>query len=314
MRYLATQVFLLVMNVAISLAQPLIDVPPTGLAGLQCNQPEARASCDQLVRLLYNSNIDEPAISYLVDGTFGLDTDKMMNDISTLTEGGRVLHVTFHLVSGPGQRKCRSGYSNGFAARICVKEFNKRIVFDYTLQQEYQNHAARLIPVVQFALSRGAHVYLSPMLEDNLSQGIYLHMINLILPFFPPQLNLHYLRNPGHLSDGRIPPASDKIPYGFVKEKHPNSVRAVNSWYTIMTNDGTTWAVPGGAKTRMEKISLANIRKMRDATHRRGGIFILWNGEGQGIYGGGRLPASQRKYYIYIPPQEALILNILRGK
>ncbi len=288
----------------------LYDTPPVGLAGLHCNHPKAKESCDKIVKILYDSKIDEPAINYLVDGTFGFDADRMLNDIATLSEGGRILHVGFYLVNGPAQRKCGKNYSDGFAARICYKEFNKRILSDFQLQQDYQNNAARLLPVVKFALARGAHVYLSPMLEDNLNIGAFNHMINLILPNFPPQLNLHYVRNPSSTSDGKIPPADERIPYGFVKEKHPRKVKDINVWFGVMTNDGITYDLPNGPKVNEAKISFSTVKGMRDATHNRGGLFILWSRATQGA-GGTR--AEDRNYYVYNSQNESLLKDFLRG-
>lgn len=295
-------------------ADGLLQRPPTGISMLHCNHPNATASCDAIVRTIYNSQISQPAINYLVDGTFGFSQDRMMNDIAMLTEGGRVLHVAFYLVSGPAQRMCGTKYSDGFGASTCYKTFNRAIRADHSTQVGYQLHAAKLRPVVDFALSRGAHVYLAPMLEDNMDVATYKHMMDLILPFFPPRFNFHYLRNPGHKSDGKLPPATDAYPYGFVKEKHPHNLGQVNHWYGIAVNDGVGFKLPGGARTRAKQLSFSTLRKMRDAAHKRGTIFMAWNGEFQGIYSGQRLHSSQRNYYTLNSTQEQLMVQFLRGQ
>lgn len=72
----------------------MLNYPPRGISCIQCNVPKAEAQANKLVEILYKSCIQNPAISYLVDGSFGFNEQMMGSHIASLSSNGRKPHTT----------------------------------------------------------------------------------------------------------------------------------------------------------------------------------------------------------------------------
>jgi hypothetical protein len=86
----------------------LLESPPRGLSTMYCNLDVARGQCEKLMNVVGRSCLKRPAISYLVDGTFGFNHGHINHDIHTLATSGRELNVLFYLTSGPTQRRYKT--------------------------------------------------------------------------------------------------------------------------------------------------------------------------------------------------------------
>ncbi|MCB0323318.1 MAG: hypothetical protein KDD69_07070 [Bdellovibrionales bacterium] len=271
----------------------LVTTPPRGLACLHCTQPEARNSARQIADVLSDSCLASPAINYLVDGTFGFDETFLTDQITQLTEGGRQLFVTFYLANGPAQRQYDITVVEGFGARIDPEEFRYRIQHDPALQGRYQSLVDRIVPVVRYALQRGAAVSLIPMLEDNLSDEAFRAMAELLLAVIPPDLTVAVGRNP---CPGCYSGNDHGIPPGFFEELHTDWA-GVGISNGIVTNDGRHYHSAAAPSTNAET-TLDELRAVRDAAGRNNNTFILWSAARQGLpESNGAHPLPSQRYY-----------------
>lgn len=284
----------------------LVEIPtPRGIAALHCaGIPQARTACNQIVQILYQSRISKPAINYLVDGSFGLDVNAMIQDINYLTSDGRQLTLILYLLNGAGQRSCRHPYHTGWSINICPADFNFKMHYNIdNIHQEFLDKViVPLIPVVQYAKSRNARVILVPQLEDNLDILTFEFLVILSKYYFP---DVEYMRNPGHLSD--------RIVGGYKKEIHPNS-----SSFTVrngfVTNDGASYNFPGARGDRYPKrVSVKSLKKMRNKATTLNDIFIVWKGDMQGTPNSGKKPAARRTYRIPNANESWFLTSFLWG-
>lgn len=154
----------------------LVDAQPRGIACLHCNQPEAKKQADAIVDILAKSCVKNVAINYLIDGTFGYDEAMMRRHIEKLTEGDRQLHLQLFFINGAGQKFCSTPYSNGFLARMCPNAFDAALS-GTELRPKIRRFAESRRAIVAYALSRGAKVYLAPVLEDEISNKNFYRLL-----------------------------------------------------------------------------------------------------------------------------------------
>lgn len=291
----------------------LIEGPPRGLACLHCNQPEARGQAKILSLLLRRSCLRNIAINYLVDGTFSFDEAFLFEEVEKLTANGRRLFLYFYITNGPSQRSWESTPINAFGVRMSPGEFRYRIQTDPQMQFEYQALTNRLIPVIRYALSRGAVVFLIPALEDNLSNTAFEAMLELALDVVPPDLPVAFGRNPcPNCFSGN----EGGVPDGLFLDVHHSSP-FISSRDGLVTNDGTDYLyVPNGGGNGV--LTLDDLKPIRDSSARTNNVFILWNAKRQGFPGIGdddrtvKHP-SERTYQIPSFAEREAIIEFLRG-
>lgn len=286
----------------------LIQIPtPRGLAGLHCNQPEARINCDQIVSILHDSLISKPAINYLVDGSFSFSASQMISDIDKLTQDGRELYVTFFMLNGATQRRCPT--SRGWRNDLCPDQFMNEIKYNLAFRESFKSEVvARLVPVVQFAQSRNAIVTIIPALEDNIDITSINILNQLILQLLP---NVRLGRNP--CSGDHV------IPDGSIIEIHPGTENEVWCSNCQVINDGDTYDLPGDAALNYydsypDKTTWEELKRMRDKSVAFNNVFQLWKADVQGLGSYNAPDAAGRWYRPFSPQDIADITGFLRGK
>ena len=145
-----------------------IPGPPLGVACLHCAAPGARIQAQRLAELMASSCRENLATTMLVDGTFGEDRDFLGELVRIMSQHGSRVHLYLYLGNGPWQRRYRTVPNKGFGSKISPEEFRGRIQSDSSLQESYRERLRWLEPLIGYAQSLGAIVYLLPMLEDNL--------------------------------------------------------------------------------------------------------------------------------------------------
>ncbi|MCB0324618.1 MAG: hypothetical protein KDD69_13645 [Bdellovibrionales bacterium] len=253
----------------------LLVGPPRGLSCLHCNHDRAHQQALLLSTLLFRSCLENVALNYLVDGTFGFNPDLMKQQIMLLTSGQRRLFVYFYLTNGATQRRWSSTTIDSFGVRSSPDTFRREILTDDELRYRYQALIMRLLPVLRFAQERGAVISLLPMLEDNLDRESFEAVGELTLETLPVDL---------HVAVGRSPcpncyAGNDAfIPEGYFFERHTASPY-IDHRNGVVSNDGTTYRFQGGAGVA----SLADLRSVRDAASATDNAFLLWSASRQGL-------------------------------
>ncbi len=293
----------------------LLDLPPRGIACLQCTQPEAASQADALVQILLESCIRRVAINYLVDGSFSYDQGLLERHINALTADGRELSLLFYLSNGPSQRRYKSKPLKGFGTDMSPSDFRERIQRDAALQKEYSNLVSGLLPMLQLASSRKAKILIVPMLEDNLDIESFRQMVKLVKNSIPPGIDYRVGRNPcPKCSDG----ADGEIDEGIFKETH-NMRSADNFENGVVTNDGDASVFEKDAHKGDKFISLEQLKFGRDEAGKRNSVFILWSAARQGLQQveNGSYPrrsATEREYSLPSETERQEILQFLRQK
>lgn len=286
--------------------QTLVDTPPRGLSTMHCNLDGARGQCEKLISILGHSCLKRPALSYLVDGTFGFNLNHMNHDILTLATGGREPNVLFYLTSGPTQRRYKSQTYGGYGTRISPEEFRRKIQHDGSFQAGYVNLLRRLTPLLSTLQALGGKPFVVLMLEDNLDDTSATKMHQLLMPHAPPGSRLG--RNP---CPGAYPGNGASIPTGLFKEDHACQGSSVTNG--VVTNDGKTYLLTG-QQSSYTKCDMLNIKRLRDGSAGQNNMFLFWSAPFQGLTSSSLPPPNQRNYTVPNVAQEAELINLLRGQ
>lgn len=275
----------------------LNEIPTArGLAALHCNQPEA-ANCVQIVSVLHDSLISKPAISYLVDGSFGFNSNRILSDIDSLTQDGRQLSVFFYLLNGPSQRRCPN--NRGWGNDICAPEFMRQMKGNGAYRQAFKDQVvARMVPIVQFAQKRGAVVTMIPQLEDNIDDQTFAILTQLTSEVLP---TVRIVRNgSGHSA----------VDY----EIHPCTAGEIWNYNGVVVNDGCSFDCPGENTSYPRKTSLDELRVMRDKSAAMNISFLLWKADVQGVYSWASPEPAARQYRTLSQIDIDLLKNFLLGQ
>jgi hypothetical protein len=293
----------------------LYSTAPRGLACLHCTQPEAQFQAKQIRSVLEASCLRNIAINYLVDGTFSFDHSFLIDEITSLTSGGRQLFISFYLSNGPAQRRYDTTDIHSFGTKISPEEFRRRIQGDVSLQGEYQIIVDRLVPVIRYARQRGASVGLIPMLEDNLNDQAFQSMVELTLAVVPPELTVGIGRNP---CPNCYPGNEAGIPGGVFEEFHTDWSGLVSATGRpvsggIITNDGRDYTSPAQPRPEAET-TLNELTTVRDAAGANNNSFILWSAARQGLqHTGGDFPnPAYRSYSPITNTEQRELVSFLR--
>ena len=301
--------FFLCLFPTVALAQPhLLDVPPRGIETIPCNLPEARESCRSVVFATFISGVNKPTLNYLVDGSFGFDENAMIEDIELLSRDERKPEVIFYLHSGPGQRNCQSrpvGSGFGSSYLECAGQFSRQMLTDINYQESFRKHISRLRPVIEYAFSRGAKVWIVPSLEDNLNWLVVYTMAAIAARELPVGIKL--MRNAGHTSDGVAIP-------GFGREKHLTNPKQVTFENGFVSNDGVTFTLSKMKKDKFKRrVALSTLGKVQAAAKKKGLGFILWYAPAQGLYAGStKEDPKKRDYYVLNTAEQIVLAFFLR--
>lgn len=311
-------------NVTIAFADPctsLIENPRTGLACLHCTQREARTQARILAEIMVSACIKNVATQYLVDGTFGYSQAFLAEQIATLTQGERNLFLIFFLANGAAQRNWDTTRIEEFGTKISPAEFRERIQNDKALRDEYRAIAARLRPVAEFAIERGATVGLIPQLEDNLSDAAFQAMLELTLDELgdlPVMMGRNKCFAPGYprRREPCVEGSELTVPEGVFPEAHSVGPFALISG-GVISNDGIEYESPALGSVDKAQTTLADIKNFKSVAHAAGNTFILWSGLRQGLVGNFQanpfpLP-SERTYAIPSSEEREELVTFLRG-
>lgn len=269
----------------------LFDRPYRGLALLHCNQTQARPNCEALDSAMVASCVQRLATNYLVNGTFGFVDTHMMHDINLLTAHGRKLDVTFYLLNGPGQRRFRSSSDPSYEVRVDPIKYRERIkASDFGTLAHYKANIHRVLPVVDFALNKGAVVRIVPMLEDNLDRESFEKLLEISRTEFTPRPVL-FGRNPCNCYVG----ADSHTPEGVFKEQHKSTSEGVGS-NTLVTNDGVGFEFPGESAPYPRLASVEQLASLMLQANALGSTFIFWNHSNQGLNSDALPPPASRHY------------------
>lgn len=286
---------------------------PRGLSCLHCTQPQAKEQARIIASLLFNSCLKNIAINYLVDGTFSYDPYVLKEHIDLLTSNNRTPFIFFYLSNGATQRQWDRATVDSFGVRMKPEEFRKRILTDIALQDEYRSIIARLLPLVQYAIQKGAVVSLIPSLEDNLDDTSFQKLFDIILEMLPPGLPVSAGRNP---CPSCYPGNTSGAPYGLFIEEHTiNPVPRITDG--VISNDGREYHFDEYSSSTQRKLRLEDLAPLRDNSSLSNNVFILWSGKRQGLHnyipGTTTYPEpSQRSYSKPGLSEQAAILRFLR--
>ncbi len=277
----------------------LKELSPRGISCLHCMQPEARTQANVIATTLYRSCLKNIAINYLVDGSFSFDDRLLTNQIDLLTQENRQLYLYFYITNGPAQRRWRSNIYKTLGSKISPSLFREQIRTSIALKEQYKSLVSRLEPIILYAKSRGAIVFIIPMLEDNLDDDAFESMLALTKEALSEEAaaDVFYGRNP---CPSCYRGNTRHIPEGVFQEIHTN-----NSKFSVtkglITNDGYSYCYKAGDVSGSLK-SLNNLASVRDKATELNNTFILWHGAMQGLEPkfNGYLPEPKERHY-YIP-------------
>ena len=275
----------------------LLELPAArGVACLHCLQPEARAQAETLSDILAETCLKKVAINYIVDGSFGWDEAFLKTQIDKLTTGGRELYLIFYTDNGPWRRRWKRKLGPVAVNHIEPTTYRFLLLFDPTIRDSYRAVVDRVVPIMGYAGSLGAHLHLST-LEDNFDDLSFQEWFNLTGERVPPWLPVSYGRSPCR---GCYPLNTATVPAGFYHEVHSDRRVRGLSW-GIVTNDGDGHSNPDALRSAMISATAGY------------NIFILWTEKYQGVGKGGALihPAD-RRYPIPTAKERAAIIQLLR--
>ncbi len=258
----------------------LLSGTPRGLSCLHCTQPEAKEQSRIIASLLFYSCLKNPAINYLVDGTFSYDPYLIKEHIDLLSSNQRTPFMFFYLSNGATQRQWDRATVSSFGVRIKPEDFRRRILTDHTLQDEYRSIVQRLVPLLQYAIQKGAIVSLIPALEDNLDDTSFQKLLNIILETLPPGLMVAIGRNPcpNCYSGNTI-----GVPPGLFIEEHTiNPFPQIRDG--VISNDGREYHFDETFSSTERKLRLEDLKELRNNSTYLNNAFILWSGKRQGLH------------------------------
>lgn len=293
----------------------LIETAPRGLACLHCTQPEARTQARILSLLLKRSCLKNIAIDYLVDGTFSFDEAFLFDEVEKLTTNGRRLFVYFYVSNGSTPRRWNTTEIDAFGTRMEPGEFRQRIQYDPELQSQFQQLVYRIVPLMRYAVSRGAIVSVIPSLEDNLSNQAFNVMFELALDAVPADLPVAFGRSD---CPSCYPGNEAGVPDGLFEDVHTSSP-FISKKDGLVTNDGVDYVFDPTGFDENGVLTLDDLKAVRDSSANTNNAFILWNAKRQGLPGIGDdnrtiVHPSKREFQIPTIAERLAIISFLRGE
>jgi hypothetical protein len=280
---------------------------PVGIACLQCGHPNAFTQAVRIADILAQSCRRHIATTMLVDGTFADVRDNLGEFVRIATIRGATLHLFLYLANGPWQRAYQSAPDYGVGTNMSPEDYRSRIQYDPAVQAEYQERLKWALPLVSYAQSQGAIVYLIPMLEDNLDYNSARKMEDLTLATVPSFLSVALGRNP---CPGCYSGNDASIPAGIFEDQHISSAyQGVHITNGLVTNDGASVVFPHDSATPSPSIPLDQLTGAISQAAARNNAFVIWRRDYQGQ---SRTDTASRTYVVPTPADEQVLLQVLQ--
>lgn len=289
-----------------------IDGTPLGLSCLHCEHPLAQMQAQQISEILRNSCRKHVALSVLTDGTFGNNRDFLIDQVRTITQYGAKLHLYVYLSNGPWQRRYGRMPDKGFPKNMSPEEFRNKIRYDFALREEFKSIIKYNEPLLEYALRRGAAIYLMPMLEDNLDYASAREMELLVKQTISPSISYTLGRNPCP----RCYKGNDiSVPAPLFTDQHiTSSDTIITTTQGLVVNDGKDfsfdWEYPN-----YQNLTFTRLLEFIDDAKLKNNTFIIWNREYQGVSVNNMLNDPDfRDYQLITIPERDLLVDVLRTK
>jgi hypothetical protein len=284
-----------------------VEGAPVGIACLQCEHPNAQTQALKIADILAQSCRRHIATTMLVDGTFNDNRDMLGEFVRIATNRGATLHLFLYLANGPWQRSYEQAPDYGVGTNMSPEEYRSRIISDPIVRAEYQERVKWALPLVSYAQSQGAIVYLIPMLEDNLDYDSARKMEDLTLETVPSFLSVALGRNP---CPGCYPGNDASIPPGIFEDQHINSAyQGVHTTSGLVTNDGASVVYPHDSSSPSPSIPLDQLVGVISQAAARNNAFVLWRRDYQGQ---SRTDPGNRTYVVPSAADEQVLLQVLQ--
>jgi hypothetical protein len=262
---------------------------PQGISCLHCMDSRVKHNTAALVQALGNSCIQEVAIAFVLDKSFGFDESIIRNAIDSLLANNKNVSLHLYFLNGSAIRKAGSRMFTGFLNSIPPDVFRERIKNDKTTQDQIKNFSARFVPLLRWANSKGVRLSLSPMLEDNLDNQSYNILLKILKSVVPTSFKVSWTRNP---CPDCFPGNQSAVPKSVLREDHSGRL-PLGPLSRIVSNDGWGYVAfqrdsllnprETLAQGRIQKsLYLRNMDEYRDASIRNGAVFLLWFSKYQG--------------------------------
>ena len=289
----------------------MIPGPPVGLACLHCGAPGARENAFRLAEIMARSCRANLAMTMLVDGSFDDVRDQLGDVVRRATANGAKLHLYLYFSNGPWQRRIGSVPKKGIGSDITPEEFRRRISRDKVLQNIYFDRINWALPLITYSQTRGASVYVLPMLEDNFDQPTARTMEALVSTAIPDDIPIHLGRNP---CPGCYAGNDESIPSEIFRDLHLSSPHdPITISGGVVTNDGANLHF-AGENPEPRSFSFDQMKQAIARATANGNSFVIWRSQYQGI-GADEvlLDPAVRSYPVPTAAEEAELVRLLTG-
>jgi hypothetical protein len=288
--------------------EPLLDLPPRGLAMLHAMAPEAEEQIVALSEIMLESNLKNLALAVLMGGTFGSNSYVVTRLIEEFNKNGRRCHLLLYLTDGASQRRFKNTAINAFGTRISPEEFRDRIQSDEAFQAEYLRIAEEAVPLLDLNARLGGLSRVVPQLEDNQSDASFGAMWSLIKPVVSTSFNTQIGRNPCVQC---WPDNGSEIPDGFFREQHIHGGMP-DVTFGVVSNDGMDYFLPGQTSEFQPQTELPNLSPAMIESGARGNWFVLWSAKFQGLGAPPIKAPSERDYALPTQAERETLVSFLR--
>lgn len=255
----------------------LLPSPPFSFAQFAAMHPRARESYASVTDAMLRSCLQQIGTSLIIDGSFGYDEPFGMSLVDEWTQGGRSLLLRVYFSSGPTRRRYRSTTQQGFYSDMEPRKYSRAICHDGGVREDYRALVRSRLPLLDYALARGATLQVVPELEDNHTDesfGCQLALTREVLGARP----VRYGRSPcGRCYEGN----ETGVPSGVFVEEHTAKPYGL-PFDGVVSNDGSCFKFSAQAP-RDDERSLDDLRAARDAAWERGSVFEVWWSYSQGL-------------------------------
>jgi hypothetical protein len=282
--------------------------PAVGLSCLQCGSPAAKDQALKLAQIMAKSCRSNIAATMLIDGTFRDDLLQLGEVVRIASDSGSTLHLYLYFSNGSWQRRIGS-VPNGLAIGTDYppEDFRRRIANDSALRRRYTDRVAWAIPLLRYAVERGAVIYIMPMLEDNFDAASARAAEALLAGAVPDDLPVVFGRSP---CPGCWPGNDESIAPGSFRDVHLKSAQPVSNSGGLVSNDGTNLVFPGEA-FQPDSLSLSDLESAIAAAGAQGSSFVIWHRPYQGVGSDNVFVDPAIRHYVMPSPGEEQLLNIL---
>lgn len=292
---------------AVELLEPVVG-QARGFKMLPLMHPRARPMVEAQIETLLRSQIQQIYLGVLVDGTFSIDLDYLLEVVRRLNAGARELTLVLYFVSGPTMRDYDTTPIVTAFSRTSPFDFRELIQNDPRTKSRFEAIVRRMVPALRLnrSLKPANRSIAVVMLEDNLDIDSYRAMRASAASVLGPDIEL--MRNPCV----RCWPGNDGSSQGDAVELHaptPPTSLGRRDGYTM---DGAGYIFPGERRLPRE-YSIEETFALIDATMAQGvSYFGLWRARRQGIIGGELIHPDLRVFEVPTVEQSEIEIQLLR--